>query len=70
MANSTEEARGLSPLPLVMGDVSRNRQLAVVLDRPPAAALQEIDGLLSPAALGMKRIEFDWEHQCLRWDAE
>lgn len=57
------------PLLLTMGGMPFNKQLAVVLDEPPRA-LQQLDGLLGPTALGITRIEFDWEHQCLRWDTE
>jgi hypothetical protein len=31
---------------------------------------RSLDGLRGPTALGITRIEFDWEHQCLRWDTE
>jgi Aspartyl protease len=62
-------ARPLRPLPLTMGDMLLKTQLAVVLDEP-SGALQQIDGVLGPTALGITRIEFDWEHKCLRWDAE
>jgi len=41
----------------------------VVLNEPPAV-LQQLDGLLGPKALGITRIEFDWEHECLRWVTE
>jgi predicted aspartyl protease len=61
--------RPLRPLLLTMGDMPLKKQLAVVLDEPPGA-LQQIDGLLGPTALGITRIEFDWERQCLRWDTE
>jgi hypothetical protein len=61
--------RPLRPLPLTMGDMLVKKQLTVVLDEPPGA-LHQIDGLLGPTALGITRIEFDWEHKCLRWDAE
>jgi hypothetical protein len=61
--------RPLRPLLLTMGDMPRKKQLAVVLDEP-AGALHQLDGLLSPTALGITRIEFDWEHQRLRWDTE
>jgi hypothetical protein len=61
--------RALRPVRLVIGDVSLNKQVAVVLDQPPAA-LQTMDGLLSPTALRLSRIDFDWDHSCLRWNAE
>jgi predicted aspartyl protease len=69
-ARTTGEAtRPLQPLLLILGDMSLKKQLAVVLDAPPGA-LQQIDGVLGPTALGITRIEFDLEHKCLRWDAE
>jgi predicted aspartyl protease len=61
--------RPLRPLPLTMGDMPLKKQSTVVFDEPPGA-LQQIDGVLGPTALGITRIEFDWEHKCLRWDAE
>jgi hypothetical protein len=69
-AKTTGEAtRPLQPLLLILGDMPLKKQLAVVLDDPPGA-LQQIDGVLGPTALGITRIEFDLEHKCLRWDAE
>jgi predicted aspartyl protease len=62
-------SQSLRPLLLTMGDMPRKKQLAVVLDEP-VGALQQLDGLLGPTALGITRIEFDWERQCLRWDTE
>jgi hypothetical protein len=64
------EVRVLQPTLLILGDASFQRQLAVELENPRGAALPEIDGVLGPTALGITRIEFDWEHKCLRWDAE
>lgn len=61
--------RQLRPLRLTMGDMPLKKQLTVILDEPPGA-LHQLDGLLGPTALGITRIEFDWEHQCLRWDTE
>ncbi len=59
----------LRRLPLSMGDMHLKEQFAVAL-APPPGALQQIDGVLGPTALGITRIEFDWEHKCLRWDTE
>jgi hypothetical protein len=59
----------LRPLLLTMGDVPLKKQLAVVMNEPPGE-LQQLDGLLGPTALGITRIEFDWERGCLRWDTE
>jgi predicted aspartyl protease len=64
------ETRDLKPALLVMGDASFQKQPAVELQNPRGAELPEIDGVLGPAALGITRIEFDWEQKCLRWDAE
>lgn len=61
--------RPLGPLLLTMGDVPLKKQVAVVMNEP-AGVLQQLDGLLSPTALGITRIEFDWERQCLRWHTE
>jgi Aspartyl protease len=61
--------RPLRRLPLSMGDMHLRKQFAVAL-APPPGALQQIDGVLGPTALGITRIEFDWEHKCLRWNAE
>jgi hypothetical protein len=63
------DVRALGPLPLVMGDMPPQSQLAVVLEQTPGA-LPEIDGVLGPAALRITRIELDWEHKCVRWEAE
>jgi hypothetical protein len=35
----------------------------------PLGALGQLDGLLAPSALRLTRLEFDWDHHCLRWDA-
>jgi len=64
------EGRTLQPSLLVMGDGSFQKQLAVELENQRGVALLEIDGVLGPTALGITRVEFDWEHKCLRWDAE
>jgi hypothetical protein len=66
---SGEAARPLQPMLMALGDMPVKKQLAVAMEAPPGA-LQQIDGLLGPTALGITRIEFDWEHKCLRWDAE
>jgi predicted aspartyl protease len=61
--------RWAQPLPLTIGDMLLKRQSIVVIDEP-SGTLQQIDGVLGPTALGITRIDFDWEHTCLRWDAE
>jgi predicted aspartyl protease len=67
--NREATTRTLRPQLLTMGDMALKKQLAMVLDEPPGT-LHQLDGLLGPTALGIRRIEFDWEHQCLRWDTE
>jgi predicted aspartyl protease len=64
------ETRALTPSLMVMGDASFQRQLAVEMVNPPGTEYPEIDGVLGPTAVGITRVEFDWEHKCLRWDAE
>jgi len=50
---------------LVLNDCKFKNQVAVMLGEAPGA-LREIDGVLGPTALGIARIELDWEHKCLR----
>jgi Aspartyl protease len=57
------------PMILVLSDAKFKNQVAVMLGQAPDA-LREIDGVLGPTALGITRIELDWEQQCLRWDAQ
>ncbi len=64
------ETRALRPSVMVMGDVSFKKQLAVEMAKPRGTALPEIDGVLGPTSVGITRVEFDWEHMCMRWDAE
>jgi predicted aspartyl protease len=64
------ETRVLKPLLMVMGDASFQKQLAVEMANPRGTALPEIDGVLGPTAVGITRVEFDWEHMCMRWDVE
>jgi hypothetical protein len=59
----------LRPALLFIGDTALKRQTATLLREPPGGP-REIDGVLGPAALKITRIEFDWEHHCLRWNAE
>jgi predicted aspartyl protease len=61
--------RRLQPLLLMMGNTPLKKQSAYLLDDSPDA-LQQIDGVLGPSALGITRIEFDWGHKCLRWETE
>lgn len=64
------ETRALQPSLMVMGDASFPKQAIVEMANPRGTALPEIDGVLGPTAVGITRVEFDWEHMCLRWDTE
>lgn len=55
---------------LMIGDTPLKMQSVVAIKSAPPEVLQEVDGVLGPAALGIVRIEFDWENKCLRWDTE
>jgi predicted aspartyl protease len=66
---SATKGRVLEPTLLLMGDMSVKKQTVTVLGQPPRE-LGEVDGVLGPTALRITRMEFDWEHQCLRWDVE
>jgi predicted aspartyl protease len=63
LRNATSE---LMTQQLLMGDGRFEHQIEIVLKRP-RGALQEIDGVLGPKALGVGRIELDWEHRRLLW---
>ena len=69
--DSSRNLRTLVPqtMQFVVGDMALNNQIANVTQEPHGK-LGELDGVLGPTALHMSRIEFDWEHQCLRWDNE
>jgi hypothetical protein len=54
---------------LALSDAKFKNQVAVILGEAPGA-LREIDGVLGPTALGITRIELDWEQKCLRWDTQ
>jgi hypothetical protein len=54
---------------LLLSDAKFKNQSAVALGGAPDA-LQGIDGVLGPTALGITRIEFDWEQKRLRWDTQ
>jgi len=54
---------------VTVGDFSFKKQSVAVLDDPPGT-LGQLDGVLGPTALGITRLEFDWEHQSLAWYAE
>jgi hypothetical protein len=66
-AAGDQNATTLPPMTLVLSDAKFKNQSAVVVGEAPGA-LREIDGVLGPTALGITRIELDWEQQCLRWD--
>jgi hypothetical protein len=62
----TTESTSPALRPLAIREALSDSQ-PVILPRPPSA-LQDIDGVLGPAALGITRIGFDWEHRWLRWN--
>ena len=68
-ATGEEKAVTLPPMTLVLNDGKFKNKSAVVIGEPPAT-LPEIDGVLGPTALGISRIELDWEQKCLRWDTQ
>lgn len=57
--------RSGEPQHFTMGDAFF-RQTSFILEEP-AGAMQGIDGILGPRALGISRIELDWKHHTLRW---
>jgi hypothetical protein len=59
----------LPPMTLVLSGTAFKNQLAVAVGEPPGA-FREFDGVLGPTALGITRIELDWERKCLRWDTQ
>jgi predicted aspartyl protease len=62
-------AIALPPMTLVLKGATFKNQLAVAIGEPPGA-FREFDGVLGPTALGITRIELDWERKCLRWDKQ
>lgn len=64
-----QEAFALPPMNLVLSDAKFKNQVAVIIGEAPGG-LREIDGVLGPRALGITRIELDWEQKCLRWDTQ
>jgi predicted aspartyl protease len=68
-ATGEEKAVTLPPMTLVLGDAKFKKQLAVIVGDPPGA-LREIDGVLGPTALGIARIELNWEEKRLCWDTQ
>ncbi len=59
----------LQPQRVAIEAVQFKDQPIVVLDKSPLAA-NHFDGLIGPSALGVKWLEFDWEHKCVRWERE
>jgi predicted aspartyl protease len=59
----------LEPQAMTVGDMQFKRQKIDVLALSSLAS-QQVDGLVGPRVLGMSRVEFDWEHRCIRWDRE
>jgi predicted aspartyl protease len=68
--NGEFETRALQPSLLLIGDSSFRKQSVFQLQNPRDAAFPKIDGVLGPTALGITRIELDWENKCLRWDTK
>ena len=68
-AAGEQRAFTMPPMKLVLSDGKFNNQVAVIVGEAPGA-LREIDGVLGPTALGITRIELDWEQKCLRWDTQ
>lgn len=68
-ATGQENATTLPPMTLLFSDGKFKNQSAIALGDVPGA-LQQIDGVLGPTALGITRIEFDWEQKRLWWDAQ
>ena len=68
-AAGEQSAITLPPMTLVLSDAKFKNQSAIVVGEAPGA-LREIDGVLGPTALGIVRIEFDWEQRRLRWDTQ
>lgn len=61
-----DPASGVPSRPLFMGGLGFRNPTEVVLKRP-RGTMQDIDGILGPRALGIERIELDWEHRTLWW---
>jgi Aspartyl protease len=68
-AAGEQKAFAMPAMILVLSDGKFKSQVAVMLGEAPGA-LREIDGVLGPTALGITRIELDWEAKCLRWDTQ
>jgi hypothetical protein len=68
-AAGERQAFALPPMNLLLSDGKFKNQVAVILGEAPGR-LGEIDGVLGPTALGITRIELDWEQKCLRWDTQ
>ncbi len=68
-AAGEQKAFAMPPMILVLTDGKFKNQVAVIVDEAPGA-LRGIDGVLGPTALGIARIELDWEQKCLRWDTQ
>ena len=68
-ATGEQKAFAMPPMTLVLSDGKFKNQVAVIVGEAPGA-LREIDGVLGPTALGITRIELDWEQKCLRWDTQ
>jgi hypothetical protein len=68
-AAGEQNAFAMPPMTLVLRDGKFKNQVPVIVGEAPGA-LREIDGVLGPTALGITRIELDWERNCLWWDTQ
>lgn len=68
-ATREEKALTFPPMTLLLSDGRFKNQSAIALGEAPGA-LRGIDGVFGPTALGITRIELDWEQKCLRWDTQ
>ena len=68
-ATGEEKTTTFPPMTLLLSAGKFKNQSAIALGDAPGA-LQQIDGVLGPTALGITRIELDWQRQCLWWDTQ
>lgn len=64
-----QETQMLQPQAMTVGDMQFKQQKIEVLALSSLSS-QQVDGLVGPRVLGMSRVEFDWEHRCIRWGRE
>ena len=61
--------RALDPVDLRIGTQFFHDVAGVEVPEPPGA-LGNLDGIVSPSALKVKRLSLDWERKSLGWDAD